>query len=106
MNRTRFLKVRLSEAEATAINARALEAGMTVSDLVRLRVLNFRLRQTGADRERLRRLASIGSNINQIARWANIHKSSGQALEVALWLNRLIQAIQDMVRDGGNDHAD
>jgi hypothetical protein len=106
MNRHRFLKVRLSDEEATAISARAAEAGMTVSDLVRFRVLNFRLRQTEADRERLRRLARIGSNVNQIARWANIHKSSGQALEVALWLNRLVQAVQGMVRDGGNSHAD
>ena len=34
------------------------------------------------ERERTRELARIGSNLNQIARWANTHKGNAEAVEV------------------------
>ena len=34
------------------------------------------------ERERTRELARIGSNLNQIARWANAHKGNTEAVEV------------------------
>ena len=110
MSRGRFLKVRVSDNELMEVRAKAFDADMTVSDFLRFRLMNSRLRQTGADKERLRQLARIGSNINQIARWANTHKAAGPALEVVLWLNRLTSAVMDMVQDetheGGNGDAD
>lgn len=106
MSRGRFLKLRVSDAELADIRAKALEAGMTVSDFMRFRVMNFRLRRTGADRERLRQLARIGSNVNQLVRWANTHKAAGPALEVVLWLNRLTIEVMTVANAGGDDHAD
>ena len=102
MSRGRFLKVRVSDAELADIRARALEADMTVSDFMRFRMMNFRLRQTSADRERLRHLARIGSNVNQLARWANTHKAASPALEALLWLNRLTREVSDIAH-GGDD---
>jgi hypothetical protein len=92
MNRDRFLKIRVTESELADFRALADEAGMTVSDLVRYRLFGFRVRQTDSDKTRLRSLARIGSNSNQLARWANSRKAA-PALEVVLWLGRLVDAI-------------
>ena len=93
MNRDCFIKIRVTETELADFRARANEAGMTVSDLVRFRLTGYRVRQTGADKDRLRHLSRIGSNINQLVRWANSRKAAAPALEVVLWLGRLIIAI-------------
>jgi hypothetical protein len=93
MNRDRFLKIRVTESELAGFRARAGEAGMTVSDLIRHRLTGYRVRQTDSDKERLRSLARIGSNINQLARWANSRKAAAPALEIVLWLGRLVDTI-------------
>jgi hypothetical protein len=96
MTRDHFIKVRVTEKEYADFRARAGEAGMTVSDLVRFRLTGYRVRQTSTDKDRLRHLARIGSNINQLARWANSRKSAAPALEVVLWLGRLVDAVNDV----------
>ena len=106
MSRGRFLKVCVSDNELMEIRALAFNAEMTVSDFMRFRMMNYRLRQTRADKERLRQLARIGSNINQIARWANTHKAAGPTLEVLLWLNRLTIEVMNVLDAGGNADAD
>jgi hypothetical protein len=98
--RGRVVKVRVTEAELTDFRARAMESDMTISDLVRFRLCNFRVRQTSADRERVRQLARIGSNLNQLARWANTHKSAAHTVEVVLWLNRLLLSAREGLEDG------
>ena len=45
------------------------------------------------ERERTRELARIGSNLNQIARWANTHKENTEALEVVAHLVAIEQAL-------------
>lgn len=99
MSRGRVLKMRVSDAELADFRARACEAGMTVSDLIRLRLMGYRIRQTGTEKNRLRHLARIGSNVNQLARWANSRKAAAPALEVALWLGRLVDVINNMAGD-------
>jgi hypothetical protein len=110
MSRGRFLKVRVSGAELQEVRAKAFLTEQSVSDFIRFRAFNYRVRQTAADKERLRQLARIGSNINQLARWANTHKAAGPTLEVLLWLNRLALNVADIAHgeadDGGNGHAD
>ncbi len=96
MTRDHFIKVRVTEAEFADFRARANEAGMTVSDLVRFRLTGYRVRQSDSDKDRLRHLARIGSNVNQLARWANSRKAAAPALEVALWLSRLVDGINDV----------
>lgn len=74
MTRKFIIKLRVNENERDIIAAKAAEVDMTVSDFIRLRTLNFRLRKSAAQRDKIRELARIGSNINQLARWVNVHK--------------------------------
>ncbi len=89
MSRDVLLKIRVTPEEREAVRAAAGCAGLTVSDYVRLRLAQHRVRQTAAERDTARQLARIGANINQIARWANTHTSGIQALEVLMRLDEL-----------------
>jgi len=85
-NRSAWIKLRVTLAEKEAIAAKSEAQGQTVADFLRQRALDYRLRQTPLEKERLRHFARMGSNLNQLARWANVHKSRGEALEVILAL--------------------
>ena len=45
-------------------------------------------------------LARIGSNLNQIARWANIHKEDVEALEVVAHLVAIERALEALGVEG------
>lgn len=83
--RVKKVEIRVSEAEMSAWKAKADEAGVSLSDLVRGAVARTRT-WTCADREsareRTRQLARLGNNLNQIARWANTHKKGAEAAQV------------------------
>ena len=69
-----WVKIRASEAERSEWHAKARSVGLSLSDLVRRsvgRVRTWTVAHTELERERTRELARIGSNLNQIARWAN-----------------------------------
>ena len=89
MTRSCLLKIRVSPEERDAVKATADEAGLTVSDYIRMRLARQRVRQTAAERDVLTHLARIGSNINQIARWANTHANQINALETLMRLDAL-----------------
>ena len=90
MPRTNLMKVRLTPAESADIQTKATAAELTVSDFVRHRLLDYRLRQTGLERDSIRHLTRLGSNLNQIARWANTHKSRIDSLEIILRLDAIL----------------
>ena len=80
-----WVKIRASEAERTAWHAKAAATGLPLSHLVRQaigRVRPWRAGQADVERERVRELARIGNNLNQLARWANTHKGKAGAVEV------------------------
>ena len=56
------------------------------------------------ERDRLRQLARIGNNLNQIARWANTHKGRGEAVQVVAHLIALRREIRAFA--GAEDRAD
>jgi hypothetical protein len=87
--RTAWIKLRVTPAEKEAITAKAEAQGQTVTDFIRQRALDYRLRQTPLEKERIRQLARIGANLNQLARWVNIHKSRAEAVDVLVTLVRL-----------------
>ena len=89
MTRSCLLKIRVSPEERDAVKATADDAGLTVSDYIRMRLARQRVRQTAAERDTLTHLARIGSNINQIARWANTHANQIEALEIIMRLEAL-----------------
>ena len=80
-----WVKVRASKAERAEWHAKARSAGLSLSDLVRQsigRVRTWTVAHAELERERTRELARLGSNLNQIARWANTHKENAEAVEV------------------------
>lgn len=93
--RTAWIKLRVTPAEKEAINAKAEAQGQTVTDFIRQRALDYRLRQTPLEKERVRQLARIGANLNQLARWANVHKSRAEAISVLAALAGLEREIRD-----------
>jgi len=79
------LEIRCSEEEKAAWQAKAANAGMSLSELVRSSLDKSRLpdRQRQKDLASLvREVAKIGNNLNQIARYANTYKNSAEAVQV------------------------
>lgn len=89
MERNKFLKIRVNEAEAAAATKRAEELGTTVSDLIRQSAIkgNITVRATDSDAAfELRRLgAMLKSLYPKAANWTNDEKR-------AYWdaMNRLL----------------
>jgi uncharacterized protein (DUF1778 family) len=94
-NRSAWLKLRVTTAEKEAITAKANAQGQTVADFLRQRALDYRLRQTTLEKERVQQLARIGVNLNQIARWVNIHKTRAEAIDVLTALVSLERELRD-----------
>ena len=85
--RSAWIKMRVTPDEKRLIESKASAQGQTVTDFLRQRALDYRLRQSPLEKERIRQLARIGSNMNQIARWANTYKKRAEAVEI---ITRLI----------------
>lgn len=69
--------------------------GMSMSDYIRQTCLGVRLRKTPEEKRRLRELARIGANINQLARWANTYKRTAEAVEVLAALTDIERRIAE-----------
>lgn len=93
--RTAWIKLRVTPAEKAAITAKAEAQGQTMTDFIRQRALDYRLRQTPLEKERVRQLARIGANLNQLARWVNIHKSRAEVIDVLVALVSLERELRD-----------
>jgi len=93
--RTALVKLRVTPAEKEAITTKAEAQGQTVTDFLRQRALDYRLRQTPLEKEHVRQLARIGANLNQLARWVNIHKSRAEAIDVLTALVSLERELRD-----------
>ena len=93
--RTAWIKLRVTPDEKAIITAKAAAQGQTITDFIRQRALDYRLRQTPLEKERVRQLARIGANLNQLARWANLHKSRAEAISVLAALAGLEREFRD-----------
>lgn len=102
MRRDCIVKLRVSAEEKARMEDRALACGCSLSDCIRLRVLECRLRQTPEEKERLRLLARAGNNLNQLARWANVHKERMETVEIILRLELLWQALRESPPQDGS----
>ena len=102
--RSVWLKLRVTPEEKKIVADKAHAQGQTVTDFLRQRALDYRLRQTPLEKERIRYLARIGANLNQIARWVNIHKSRAETVDVLASLISLERKARDTApppHDGG-----
>ena len=93
--RAALVKLRVTPAEKEAIAAKADAQGQTVTDFIRQRALDYRLRQTPLEKEHIRQLARIGANLNQLARWVNIHKNRAEVIDVLAALVSLERELKD-----------
>ena len=101
--KTRFVKLRVDDRELEEWKARAGESGMTLSGLLRKamrRVKPFSPGHRHLLRERNRQIARIGNNLNQIARWANTHKSAADTFEVTRHLIAIQRELERLARSG------
>lgn len=97
---------RLSVPEHTSLRAKASAAGVSLSSLLRAAIVRTRTwmaAATDVERARTRQLARIGNNLNQIARWANRHKSAADAVAVIAHLVAIERELRSLSRRGGPD---
>ena len=80
--RTAAVIVRMFPEERDILRFNAGLHGMSMSEYIRQTCLGIRLRKTPEEKRRLRELARIGANINQLARWANTYKRAAEAVKV------------------------
>ena len=95
MKRDRVVRFRVSPEEKTAIEEKASARSQTLTDFLRQRALNYRLRTSQDEKERVRQLARIGNNLNQIARWANTYKDRAEAMAILGALVSLERALKN-----------
>ena len=95
--RTASVVVRVFPEERDILRFNAGIQGMSMSDYIRQTCLGIRLRRTSEEKRRLRELARIGANINQLARWANTYKRATEAAEVLTALAGIERRITEFV---------
>ena len=101
--RTAVVRARVLPAEHAAWQAKAAAAGVSPSDLLRQAIARTRtwtVRAVAVERERTRQVARIGNNLNQIARWANTHAETAEAVEVIAHLVAIEREIARLARLG------
>ena len=96
--------MRVSADEKAIIQNKAASHQQTLTDFIRQRCLHYRLRQTPLEKQAIRQLVAMGSNLNQIARWVNMHKSQADALQVLACLEDVAQDIKTLSRSVDNNH--
>ncbi len=91
--RATSLRIRLHPEEKDLLRLNAGLQGLSIANYIRQNCLSFHLRKSPMEKERLRQLARIGANLNQIARWINTHKRTVEAVEVLTALASLEREI-------------
>lgn len=107
--RDSWLKVRISPEEKAVWQAEAEDEGLTLANLVRARMGTVAqvAREPKPAKRTTRRtdplllhaVGRAGSNLNQLARWANTHKSEAEAVLVI----EALMAIESQLRASFSD---
>ena len=95
---------RVTAAELAEWRAKAAAAGVTLSELLRQAMRRTRAWTAAAadiERARVREIARIGNNLNQLARWANTHKAAAEAVEVLTHLRAIERELAALRRGPG-----
>ena len=107
-DRTALVAARVTPAEHAAWREKAAAAGVSPSALLREAMARTRTWTASAravERERTRQIARIGNNLNQLARWANTHASTAEAVSVIAHLVSFERSLLAVARIG-EDAAD
>lgn len=109
--RTKELTIRLTDHELDSVRSVALSRRTSMANLARAMLLSTgaEVRKTNAprknnksndqDRELLAELGKIGGNINQLARFANTHKSGVDALALLTQLAAIEKQLVSLIDD-------
>ena len=106
MSRTVTANARVTPSELEQWRGKARAAGVSLSELLRQAMARTRTWTAAAretERERTLQLARIGSNLNQIARWANTHKAAAEAVEVIAHLVAIERELGELKVRGSDD---
>ena len=106
-----LVQARVSPEDLAAWRSKAAASGVSASALLRQAMVHTgawtptsddaeRKRAREAEHERTREIARLGNNLNQIARWANRHKSALEAVEVIVQLAAIERALRDLAPSG------
>ena len=101
--RSAVVRARVLPSEHAAWKAKAAVAGVSPSVLLRRAMARTRTWTAAAaevERERTRQVARIGSNLNQIARWANTHAEAPDAVEMIAHLVDIAREVRTIARVG------
>lgn len=93
--RTVIIQSRVGPEERATVQAKADAAGVSISELIRYAVLNYRLPRSRIDRQAVSLLLNkfqnfqgdmgkIGSNINQLAHYANMERWQANSIAAAM----------------------
>lgn len=97
--REHFIGLWLGDREYAHLTEQCAVSGLSVSSFVRQAIAGVQLRPRPPDEytELLRELSGIGTNINQIAHWANARKSIHEAeiVEAAVLANDAWRLVKD-----------
>ena len=80
-----MVAARVRPTEHAAWREKAAAAGVSPSALLReamARTRTWTAPALAVESERIRQIARIGNNLNQLARWANTHKTAAEAVSV------------------------
>lgn len=99
--RSAWIKMRVTVAEKENILAKAAVQGQTVTDFIRQRALDYRLRQAPLEKELLREIARIGNNLNQLARWARTYKNAADSMTVITELLAIEKELETLRAERG-----
>ncbi len=105
-----MVAARVTPAEHAAWREKAAAAGVSPSALLREAMARTRTWTAPAlaiETERIRQIARIGNNLNQLARWANTHKSAAEVVTVIanlLSFERSLLAVADTSEEGSDAH--
>jgi hypothetical protein len=100
--RDTHLKIRITQDEKAALKELSKSQGMTLADFIRhqvgqVKTVDREPKKTGefrrADPMLLANIGRVGSNLNQIARWANRYKSAAEAAGVITALVAIEQSL-------------
>ncbi len=97
--------VRLTEGELAAVQADARSCGITVSDLVRRRLLGRRVPRAvpAVNRDAWARLGPMAANLNQYVRAIHQGQAAGAPLAVLEALRREVAALRRALLDDSED---
>lgn len=88
--------LRLSPNEKEELKARADRAGLNLSEYIRSRALGKKIK-TEVEEEAIRQIRRVGTNLNQIAKWANEGKDQAVHSAAQETIEEVKQAIRKII---------